>query len=50
MNSSTSLISEVLSRFSQQIKRVEVHFSDEDGNKGGINDKRCMVETRLAGM
>jgi len=48
--SSTSLISEELSRFSHQITRVEVHFSDEDGNKDGFNDKRCMVEARLAGM
>jgi len=48
--SSTSLISEELSRFSQQITRVEVHFSDDDGNKDGFNDKRCMVEARLAGM
>ena len=48
--SSTSLISEELSRYSQQITRVEVHFSDEDGNKDGVNDKRCMVEARLAGM
>ncbi|MFO7656037.1 MAG: HPF/RaiA family ribosome-associated protein [Bacteroidales bacterium] len=48
--SSTSLISQELSRFSQQITRVEVHFSDEDGNKDGLNDKRCMVEARLAGM
>jgi ribosome-associated translation inhibitor RaiA len=48
--SSTSLISEELSRYSQQITRVEVHFSDEDGNKEGFNDKRCMVEARLSGM
>ncbi len=48
--SSTSIITEELSRFSQQITRVEVHFSDEDGQKDGFNDKRCMVEARLAGM
>jgi len=48
--SSTSLISEELSRFNQQITRVEVHFSDEDGNKDGFNDKRCMIEVRLAGL
>ena len=48
--SSTSLISEELSRYSQQITRVEVHFSDENGNKDGVNDKRCMMEARLAGM
>lgn len=47
---SKSLLSEGLSRFSQQITRVEVHLSDEDGNKDGLNDKRCMVEARLAGM
>ena len=48
--SSTSLISAELIRYSKQITRVEVHFSDEDGNKDGANDKRCMVEARLAGM
>lgn len=48
--SSTSLISEELSRFSQQITRVEVHLSDEDGSKDGDNDIRCMLEARLAGM
>ncbi|MFO7574134.1 MAG: HPF/RaiA family ribosome-associated protein [Bacteroidales bacterium] len=48
--SSTSLISEELKRYSQQITRVEVHFSDEDGNKDGLNNKRCMMEARLAGM
>lgn len=48
--SSTSLISEELSKFSQQITRLEVHLSDENGNKNGVNDKRCIVEARLAGM
>lgn len=48
--SSTSIIQEELSRFSSQITRLEIHLSDEDGNKDGFNDKRCMVEARLAGM
>jgi ribosome-associated translation inhibitor RaiA len=48
--SSTALISEELSRYSHQITRVEVHLSDEDGNKDGINDIRCLMEARLAGM
>ena len=48
--SSTSLISEELSRFSTQITRLEIHLSDEDGNKDGFNDKRCIVEARFAGM
>lgn len=46
----TSLISEELSRFIPQITRLEIHLSDEDGNKDGFNDKRCMVEARLTGM
>lgn len=45
-----ALISEGLSRFSHQITRVEVHLSDENGNKDGLNDKRCMLEARLEGM
>jgi ribosome-associated translation inhibitor RaiA len=48
--SSTSSISEELMKYSEQITRVEVHFSDEDVNKAGLNDKSCMVEARLAGM
>jgi len=45
-----SSISEGLGRFSHQITRVEVHLSDENGDKEGLNDKRCMIEARLAGM
>ena len=45
-----SLISEELSRFSHQITRVEVHLSDENGPKDGLNDKRCIIEARLEGM
>jgi ribosome-associated translation inhibitor RaiA len=48
--SSTSLITAGLSRYSHQITRVEVHLSDEDGKKDGVNDKRCMVEARLSGI
>lgn len=50
IDSSTSLISEELSRFSHQITRVEVHLSDENSIKDGVNDKRCLMEARLAGM
>jgi ribosome-associated translation inhibitor RaiA len=46
----TIIISEGLSRFSHQITRVEVHLSDENGDKEGLNDKRCMIEARLSGM
>jgi len=43
------LISAELSRFSEHITRLEVHLSDENGNKQGLNDKRCMIEARLEG-
>jgi ribosome-associated translation inhibitor RaiA len=46
----TALLSEELSRFNDQITRLEVHLSDEDGPKKGQNDKRCMLEARLEGM
>ena len=45
-----ALISEELGRFSSQITRVEVHLTDEDSNKDSLNDKRCLLEARLAGM
>ena len=45
----SDMLTEGLSRFSNQITRLEVHLSDEDGNKEGINDIRCMLEARLKG-
>jgi len=47
--STTSLLSQELNRFSQHITRLEVHLSDEDGQKDGQNDKRCLLEARLRG-
>jgi len=38
-----------LSHFSAHITRVEVHLSDENGDKSGQNDKRCVMEARLEG-
>jgi ribosome-associated translation inhibitor RaiA len=46
----TVLISEPLKRFDNQITRLEVHLSDEDGSKNGHNDKRCLLEARLEGL
>jgi ribosome-associated translation inhibitor RaiA len=40
-----------LERFSEQITRVEVHLSDENSDKKfGAEDKRCLLEARLAGL
>ena len=44
-----NLLSEELSRYSENITRLEVHLSDENGHKDGQNDKRCMIEARLEG-
>jgi hypothetical protein len=43
-------ISEALVRFSDKISRLEVHLSDENSHKSGLNDKRCMLEARIEGM
>lgn len=43
----SSLIRDELSRFSDHITRIEVHLADENSQKKGINDKRCMLEARL---
>jgi hypothetical protein len=40
-----------LEHFESQITRVEVHMSDESGaGKSGPDDKRCLIEARLAGL
>lgn len=40
-----------LERFSEQVTRVEIHLSDENSeNKFGTDDKRCLLEARLAGL
>jgi ribosome-associated translation inhibitor RaiA len=38
-----------LDRFSDRITRVEVHLSDEKGEKSGQSAQRCMLEARLEG-
>jgi ribosome-associated translation inhibitor RaiA len=43
------VVESALSRFSDRITRVEVHLSDQNGDKGGLDDKRCMMEARLQG-
>ena len=36
-----------LDRFSDNITRIEVHLSAEDGHKDGVNAKRCLLEARI---
>jgi len=34
----------VLDRFESHLTRVEVHLSDENSDKSGLRDKRCLLE------
>ncbi len=43
------LLKDELERFGDYITRLEVHLSDANGNKKGLNDKKCLLEARLAG-
>ena len=38
-----------LSRFGDRLTRIEVYLSDENGPKHGADDKKCLMEARLAG-
>ncbi|RKG38912.1 HPF/RaiA family ribosome-associated protein [Acinetobacter rongchengensis] len=37
-------------RHSERITQFSVHLSDENGDKGGDDDIRCMVEAKAAGL
>jgi len=45
----SGVVESALDRVSDHITRVEVHLSDENSDKSGQNDKRCMMEARLEG-
>ena len=45
----TSQIAEELNRYQPHIARIEVHLSAENGNKEGLNDRRCLLKARLEG-
>jgi ribosome-associated translation inhibitor RaiA len=45
----SGVVKNALSRLSDHITRVEVHLSDDNGDKSGNNNKRCVMEARLEG-
>jgi hypothetical protein len=45
----TSLLSEALKRFQSHLTRIEVHLSDNNGSKEGLNDTECLLEARIEG-
>lgn len=42
-------ITEGIGKFDDLVTRLEVHLSDENGSKEGLDDKRCLLEARIAG-
>jgi len=46
----THVVEGALERFGARVTRVEVHLSDENGPKSGLDDKRCTMEVRIAGL
>jgi len=47
----SEVISTSLKRFEDKVTSLEVHISDENsGEKGGLDDKRCVIEARVNGL
>lgn len=44
----TEELERLLARFEDKITRIEVHLGDENSAKGGVDDKRCVIEARPA--
>ena len=43
-------LAEEFQRHSERITHFSVHLSDENGDKGGDDDIKCMIEARPAGL
>lgn len=46
----TERIQSKLKRFTDSITRIEVHLSDQNGDKFGKDDTHCRIEARLEGL
>lgn len=44
-----ALVEDAIGDFSGWLTRVEVHLSDENGSKGGGDDKRCKIDAHPKG-
>ncbi|MHB1307653.1 MAG: HPF/RaiA family ribosome-associated protein [Limisphaerales bacterium] len=44
-----AVVESALGHLAEHLTRVEVHLSDENANKTGGGDKRCLMEARLEG-
>ncbi len=45
-----SIVQAAVGHFADRITRVEVHLSDTNGPKHGLQEKRCVMEARVGGM
>jgi len=45
-----SSVEGAVGRFADRITRVEAHLSDTNSHKSKSDDKRCLLEARLAGL
>ncbi|BCA94756.1 hypothetical protein TUM19329_11170 [Legionella antarctica] len=46
-NGVESQVVKALGRFEEHITRLEIHLGDENSNKSGRKEKRCLLEARL---
>ncbi|CAN7514081.1 HPF/RaiA family ribosome-associated protein [Pseudoduganella sp. LjRoot289] len=44
-----TVVTAAISRFAEQITRVEVHLSDNNSQKSVDGDNRCLMEARVTG-
>jgi len=42
-------VREKIARFEDRLTRLEIHVRDENGTKGGADDKACTIEARPSG-
>jgi ribosome-associated translation inhibitor RaiA len=42
------ILAEALRRYDDKITTLEIHLSDENGEKSSTDDKRCLIEARVA--
>lgn len=49
-NKLTELLNSKLDRYKEHITRLEVHLTDTNGHKDGVNDRRCVIEARIKGL
>jgi ribosome-associated translation inhibitor RaiA len=44
-----TVVGSAIARFQEHITRVEVHLSDNNGQKSNDGDKSCLIEARVTG-